>query len=218
MIYVYIYKITNLINGKVYIGQTVRDVQERFREHCRHEATAIDKAIKKYGKENFSVEVLCEAKSIGELNELEIKYISLYNSTDRIFGYNMCDGGDNTCGFHHSEQAKEKMRKSRIGMYEGKNNPFYGKHHSSEQIEKWSKERKGRKLTEEWKRNIGKAQEKQVINLDTGEVFESVTAAAESCGAPATHITRVCRGKRKTSRGYRWAYGNTVPSSNTEKV
>ncbi len=152
------------------------------------------------------------------MNELEKKYISQYNTTNKLFGYNACDGGDNSKGFHHSEESKRKMSESKKGMYNGGKNPFYGKHHSEAQREKWSKERTGRTLSEEWKENIGKSQWVEVVNLDTGERFSSIKAAAESCGASATHISRVCKGKRKTVKGYRWAYGNTVPSSDKEKV
>ena len=74
-----IYKIENLINGKVYIGQSVH-IERRWTEHCLPSARSlIGKAIKKYGKENFSFQVLNEC-SKEKLNELEEYYISKYNS------------------------------------------------------------------------------------------------------------------------------------------
>ena len=66
-----IYKITNLINGKVYIGQTTRTLEERMNEHYRKSDIVVDKAIQKYGRENFSTEVVDDADSIEELNEKE---------------------------------------------------------------------------------------------------------------------------------------------------
>lgn len=207
-----IYIITNNINGKIYIGQTVNTAKERFEDHCRHKDTVIDKAIKKYGKENFTVETICEADTIEELNELEKYYIRLADSMNPSIGYNMCEGGGNTKGYHHSDESKKKMTASRIGIFAGEKNPFYGKHHSQEQIEKWKRERKGRKLTEEWKANVGKAAWKPVINITTGERFSSIKEAAEHYGILATHISRVCRGKRKHCGGYEFAYDNTVPS------
>lgn len=203
-----IYKITNTVNGKIYIGQTVRNVGERFNEHCRHNNTLIDRAINKYGKDKFIVEVIASAKSQEELNELEIKYICEYKSMDKAIGYNLCEGGNNTQGYKHRKESKRKMSKSKQGKYTAQDNPFYGKHHSEEQRKKWSEQRKGRTLDEEWKDKIAKAGYKKVINLDTGIVYDSVKMAAESCGAPSTHITRVCKGKRKRSRGYRWAYAD----------
>lgn len=74
-----IYKATNKINNKVYIGQTVRSLEVRMSEHKRHNYTAFDKAINKYGLENFDVEVIDTAKDINELNEKEIYWIKYYN-------------------------------------------------------------------------------------------------------------------------------------------
>ena len=91
-----IYKITNKINGKVYIGQTVQDVKERFYQHCAEkcgEAVAnmtIHKAIKKYGKQNFTLEVI-EIVNKSNLNEREIYWIQKYNSYYN--GYNSTKGG-----------------------------------------------------------------------------------------------------------------------------
>lgn len=210
----YIYIITNNLNNKIYIGQTINSVEQRFKEHCRKNNTAIDKAIKKYGKENFSVETLCTANSIDDLNELERYYISLADSKNPKIGYNMCDGGNNTSGYHHKESSKIKMSNSRKGMFAGENNPFYGKHHTEEQKLKWSAERKGRKLTEEWKQNVAKSAWKPVINITTGKRFDSIKAASEYYKIEPTHISRVCRGKRKSCGGYKFVYDNTVPSLN----
>lgn len=75
-----IYKITNLINGKVYIGQSIH-IEKRWKEHCQDSANSlISKDIKKYGKENFLFEILEETKDISLLNSLEANYIKQYNS------------------------------------------------------------------------------------------------------------------------------------------
>lgn len=94
-IYGYIYKITNIINNKIYIGQTVRKISIRFAEHVK--ASEIDTlklhlAIKKYGKENFKCEMIDTALSLDELNEKEAYWVSKYNSD--IDGYNMKPGGE----------------------------------------------------------------------------------------------------------------------------
>lgn len=74
-----IYKITNLINGKSYIGQSVH-IERRWEEHC-HESSdsVISHAIRKYGRKNFDFSVLEEADR-EQLNELEEKYIQQFNS------------------------------------------------------------------------------------------------------------------------------------------
>lgn len=91
-----IYKITNKINGKIYIGQTIQNVKERFYQHCAEKCEiavsnmAIHKAIKKYGKQNFTLEVV-ETVNKNYLNEREIYWIQKYNSYDN--GYNSTKGG-----------------------------------------------------------------------------------------------------------------------------
>ena len=87
-----IYKITNLANGKIYIGQSIC-IERRFSEHKRGKSLStqlIDKAILKYGVENFSFEVIEECDAI-ELNDREIYWIDYYNSYRR--GYNLTSGG-----------------------------------------------------------------------------------------------------------------------------
>lgn len=92
-----IYKITNLIDGKAYIGQSL-NIEERFVEHRHHHsenAYNIGKAIYKYGKENFSFEVLEEC-SPDKLDELEDYYILKYDTINN--GYNNIRGGKNCAG------------------------------------------------------------------------------------------------------------------------
>lgn len=97
MIYGYIYKITNNINNKVYIGQTTRTVETRFQEHlhnCTQKAKAtihLYGAMKLYGKEKFKVETIDSAESQEELNKKEIYWINFYDSI--ATGYNMIPGG-----------------------------------------------------------------------------------------------------------------------------
>ena len=107
----FIYKITNLINNKIYIGQTVRDVRYRWNFHKACGISAIGLAIKKYGIENFTFEVIDTAANVEELNKKEVDFISQYNSV-APFGYNLELGGLN---HQVSEVTKEKMRKAKQG-------------------------------------------------------------------------------------------------------
>lgn len=90
----FIYIIKNRINNKLYIGQTTQSVESRFKQHLRcsksNSIQLISKAIKKYGKSNFYVEILEECL-IEELNAKEEYYIELYDSFNS--GYNLCKGG-----------------------------------------------------------------------------------------------------------------------------
>ena len=120
-----IYKITNQINGKIYIGQTVRALEERMRQHKRNSKTAIDRALHKYGAENFSVEVIDTAETPEELNAKEIAWIASYNSMAPN-GYNLCKGGESTSGFKHREESKRKMAIAKAEIFRGEGNPFSG--------------------------------------------------------------------------------------------
>lgn len=87
-----IYKITNLINGKCYIGQTIQKVNRRWKDHkSSKNGMIINKAIRKYGKENFSFEVLEDNILQENLSSRELHYITLYKSFNRKYGYNNCD-------------------------------------------------------------------------------------------------------------------------------
>jgi len=92
-----IYKITNLVNGKVYIGQTTKSLEKRKCQHLKKARqgaqTHLYQAIRKYGEENFNFEIICRAFDKETLNELETHYIELYDSIHS--GYNMVDGGNN---------------------------------------------------------------------------------------------------------------------------
>lgn len=86
-----IYKITNKINGKIYIGQS-KNVERRWREHLRSkDNTPIHCALRKYGPENFNFEILAECDK-DELNRLEQFYIQEYDCMSPR-GYNLTPGG-----------------------------------------------------------------------------------------------------------------------------
>lgn len=117
-----IYKITNKVNGKCYIGQAV-DIRKRLQQHIaaskKNLDTTLYKAINKYGIEQFEVSVILILNLFGktqdeikkELNAQEVFYINLYNSYKN--GYNSTPGGDSgRLGFKHSEQTILKLRKA----------------------------------------------------------------------------------------------------------
>src|ERR1035437_5610059 len=102
-----IYKITNKINGKTYIGQTIRDFNERISEHKRCDKNGcpmLYKAIRKYGYENFKFEIICRASSLEELDRREEFCIRIFNTLVPN-GYNLTSGGRNS---KPSEYAKNE--------------------------------------------------------------------------------------------------------------
>jgi group I intron endonuclease len=91
-----IYKVTNTINGKIYVGKTTKSLDERKKSHLKsirlNVKTKFYNAIRKYGVVFFIWEELVECYNIDELNNLEIYYIEKFNSFK--CGYNMTHGGD----------------------------------------------------------------------------------------------------------------------------
>jgi len=158
-----IYKVTNKINGKCYIGQTIRKLNKRINDHRKKSKNnsnfQFHQALRKYGEENFEWSILCECNSKEELNEMEFHYIKQYNTYYK--GYNMTFGGDNPMNYNihrqkiseslkgHvvSEESKNEIRKKLIGRKNPEHSKFMKENNPAKRKdvkEKISKSRKGR--------------------------------------------------------------------------
>lgn len=110
----FIYKITNLITGKIYIGRTIRTVQQRYKEHCkaalRGDTGHLHTSMRKYGIENFVICTIDSASSIEELSAKEKYWVAHYNAYGN--GYNMTPAGDtNPMDYEKSREKHDlKMR------------------------------------------------------------------------------------------------------------
>ena len=106
-----IYKITNLVNNKVYIGQTIQDLKLRWGAHKRAMKAKKDhplyNSMNKYGVDNFKIEEIATASSIKELNRKEVCWANVYKAHDREFGYNLRECGGNRG--KHSKETKKKI-------------------------------------------------------------------------------------------------------------
>ena len=98
-IYGYVYKVTNNINGKIYVGQHKSRVLD---ESYWGSGVLIRRSQEKYGLENFTIEILEWCSSREDLDSKEIYWIKELNSTDPVVGYNIGFGG-RSCGDHHGE-------------------------------------------------------------------------------------------------------------------
>ena len=114
----FIYKITNKINGKSYIGQTIQSVKERFYQHCATKCSqailnmVIHKAITKYGKANFTIEVIEEVESTN-LNDRERYWIRYYDSYNN--GYNSTEGGQDGIKLFKNLDTESIVREYKSG-------------------------------------------------------------------------------------------------------
>ena len=132
-----IYKITNLKNGMVYIGQSI-NVCNRMCQHRsdlrgnRHNNDKLQKSWNKYGEDNFMFETIEICKK-SQLNDREVYWINYYKSNTRYLGFNMDSGGN--ANKTVSEETKKKISENHADV-SGENNPFYKKKHTDETIDK----------------------------------------------------------------------------------
>jgi len=105
-----VYKITNLVNNKIYIGQDSKD-----RKGYMGSGKLIIFAINKHGLDKFKKEILDNVDTFDELNEREIYWIKYYNSTDKSIGYNISLGGQNTALFLNEEFLEKRNKAVSIG-------------------------------------------------------------------------------------------------------
>ena len=184
-----IYCITCLVNGKMYIGQTVQLLDNRWRRHVLSTQRGSDhkfhRAIRKYGEENFLVEevltVSAPTKEIlkKKLDYVEMRLIKRFNT--KIDGYNSTDGGDKgTVGLKMSEEAKKKIseakrrenlsaeqRKKLSESKIGEKNPFYHRTHSEDSRKRISEKKRGenhhffgKKFTDEHRKKLSEARQR----------------------------------------------------------
>lgn len=173
-----IYRITNNINNKSYIGQTIFSLEKRLKSHycdtfTKNSKTKFHNALRKHPTEVWVCEIIEEVDDINLLNEREIYWIFHYDTFKN--GYNSTSGGvqyieiteetknkiskankgksSPNKGKKATEEAKEKMRQAKLGE---KNNR-YGKHHSDETKEKMSKSAKNKPKSEKHKLSLSKA-------------------------------------------------------------
>lgn len=169
--YNYIYKITNLINGKIYIG---KHSTNKSGDSYMGSGRLLGKAKSKYGKDAFKKEIIAFTDNEDNLDFLERFYIKKYKSRDLTVGYNLTDGGEGMLGYKHSNETKLKMKHHHYDC-SGKNNPMYGRHHTSDaklknKIAHLGKPSplKGTHLDEEHKQKLKEGQQKYIQEFRSG--------------------------------------------------
>lgn len=223
----FIYKVTNIISGKNYIGQTSRSIDLRWKEHnytssdgCR----ILKMAIKRYGKDNFKIEEIDGANSLTELNYKEWLWI---HKLDCLYpnGYNLIAGGSNKS---FSEESKKKLSNSISGVLNYQSKPvlcveldrvfincveaadFVNGNRSKINVCCNGKKFSYKGYTWTWadKPTVTKKQtnKKKIYCVDLDLIFDSLTEASLKLSIDLSSISKVCKNKLPHINGYRFQY------------
>lgn len=209
----YIYKITNDINGKQYIGKTERTIEQRFIEHCQNykkeklEKRPLYAAMRKYGIEHFHIELIEETSDPEEREKYWIEYFGTFKN-----GYNATIGGDGRAYIDYDlvvATYKNILNTTKVAeilninkdtvrdILKIKNIPIK----TSSEI---NKEQSGK--------NVGLFKDNKLIKVFSSTrdaaryVIEEKLTTSKDIKGIAAHIHQVCIGKRKTAYTFLWKY------------
>ena len=229
-----IYCYTNLINNKKYIGQTITQLKTRHYNHVRaseNKSTTYDNnvpfhnAIRKYGIENFKLEIIHIGQNLEELNYFESYYIKYYNTLNiNNNGYNISSGGSKGNIWEGKSEEEFEYFKKNIseklkGKFEKEKNPFYGKHHTEETKKLMSEKHKGKKLSDEHRKRMSESQKgkgtKKIAQYDKDmnliKIWNSGTEIVEELNLKSHgNIISCCKNKLKSAYGFVWRYYEEV--------
>lgn len=195
----YIYKITNDINGKIYIGKTERTPGIRFKEHCRdyrnksHESRPLYKAMEKYGVEHFHCEIIEQTDYPEEREKYWIEYYQSFK-----VGYNATLGGDGKSYIDYDliistyNEIKNIRKVSKLLSIDEGTISKVLKNHNIYILS--SSETRSKKVAK--------------IDIKTGEILAIYPSyqEAERQNGNTRHIADVCNGKRKSCKRFFWKY------------
>jgi group I intron endonuclease len=227
-----IYKITNKLDNKIYIGQTLQNVSKRWIQHksdarARKDHSVIHRAMNKHGIENFEITTITECRSLEEMNDKEQYFIALLKSLVPA-GYNVSLGGEN---HKHSEETKKKLSAAKKGVkrgytwnkgipvspetllklslaQKGENNGMFGKKHSEETKRKIATKATNRKYSKESVEKRTKKLRKPILCHEINKIFDSCKSAAEYCHIAPQSVTQVAKGQRKQCYGLTFSFIN----------
>jgi len=177
-----VYKITNKINGMIYIGQTIQPLEDRIYDHFKLYSTCtyLSNAVSKYGKESFSVMIIGTYSNLEDLNLAEEYFISWYNTVVPN-GYNLKSGGNNGGKLHEESKTKISIANT-------------GKTHTDETRIKMSKSHTGKVLSEETKAKCSLA---KMGNKPSEETIKKLSLAATGRKASAETKAKMSISRKK---------------------
>lgn len=228
-----IYTITNIIDGKIYVGLATNlyirklnhFIELKNRKHCNKH---LQRAYNKYGKDSFLFEILveCEEKYLCSEEHYWCNILNVHNS---MYGYN-------TRPTHpygkvkHSEETKKKISESHKGKYmsESSKQKMRDKVYTEEIRKNMSNGRKGMKFSEEHKRNISesnkgkKLKSEAVIKLSIQEEYieeyRNAIEASRAVNGASNNIYACCKGKANTCKGFKWKYKSEYQKQQKDQI
>lgn len=206
----YIYQITNDINDKIYVGKTEFPIEKRWQEHCsdafrdRNEKRPLYSAMRKYGIDHFHIELLEETNNP---EEREIYWIE--NKRSFKNGYNATMGGDGKKYIDYDlviatyQEVQNVAETARILGIDRSHTSMILRNNNISILS-------GDEINQ---KRLGKIVNQYSLNGEYIQSFPSAKAAADALGkttstskGATSHITDVCRGKRKTAYGFIWKF------------
>lgn len=183
-----VYVHTNKINGKMYVGQTVYGDNPKRRwqngtsyKHC----TYLNRTIEKYGWDNFEHEVIASNLTKEEADNFEKILIKQLDTRNPLFGYNLTDGGEGSCGHKLSEEARQKL--SEAAKIRASKNRF-----------------KKKKLPAKEPCVRTKSIHQYSLDGNFISTWPSIVSASKVLNINAQSIAGCCRYEKKSAGGFMW--------------
>ena len=203
-----IYKHTNKINGKTYIGKTT-DIRNRWRNNGIHYKTCprFWSAIKHYGWDNFSHEILESNIPDNEVDEKEKEYIQKYRTLENDFGYNLNNGGCGGNAWAGKTQEEKNIYKKQRREETLSRGAEWHKKLSDSQKKSWENNKARKEKLSNRMKGGNNPIARKCLCIETGIIYNSYADAAEACGYSrknGSKIGMVIRGERNIACGYHW--------------
>lgn len=213
--YNYIYKVTNNIDHKIYIGATTKSIEERRKDHLKKskkgKSYAFQNAIGTYGVDAFKWEQIDTATTTDELAKKEKEYILEYNSKEE--GYNSDGGGGIQKTVYQYDTITGKLINKYSNLTDAGNVINITKQHLSNVCLSVNKYYRGFYWSYDFvekfislKDNRKKKVYQYNIQGEFIKEYNSVSEASKQSGCNKSSIAKVCRKERKSSGGFKWEY------------
>jgi len=177
----HVYVVTNKVNGKIYVGQTVSDLERYFRSdvtralrRCTDRKPHFYNAIRKHGSKNFSIRLLVDALDKDQADKLEQFFIRTLGTQNRDIGYNIAAGGGGSFGYKRTISPEHRAKLAAAGR---------GRTHSSETKEKMRLAGLGKSKSVEHRKNLSRARLGKKIGPFSDEHRRRMSEAASAAHA-----------------------------------